>query len=102
MFKIVESSRVPLSKEPVRLGAPDYTYPDLAFITSFSSHLALYMNSIVLRESLLNSAQFLEENLKIRIVDLTKEVVPVKTAPVKKTKPKPVEKPKGPGEVEWK
>lgn len=103
MFKIVPSSQVPVSKEPVRLGAPDFTYPDLAFVTQYSANISLFMNSVVLRTALLNSKEFLEKNLAIKIIDMSvsKEETKVEEKPKPKPKPKAVKKP-APGEVEWK
>ena len=99
MYKIKPSSEVAAKKLPVQLGAPDYTYPDLVFTTEFSRDIILPMNSIVLRDALLQSKEFLAKYLKIEVVDLavkkpepTQEVKVVKKTQKKKTA----------GEVEWK
>jgi len=99
MYKIKASSEVAARKTPVQLGAPDNTYPDLVFTTEFSSDIILSMNSIVLRDALLRSKEFLAKYLKIEVVDLVvkkQEPTPTVTV-VKKTQKK-----KTVGEVEWK
>jgi hypothetical protein len=99
MYKIKASSEVAARKLPVQLGSPDYTYPDLVFTTEFSRDIILPMNSIVLRDALLQSKEFLAKYLKIEVVDLA----------VKKQEPTPAvkvvkktQKKKTVGEVEWK
>ncbi len=101
MFKIKIASDVPARKQPVFLGAPDNTYPDLVFTTDFSKDVIIPMNSIVLRTALLNSAIFLEQYLKIKVIDLAGVQVEkeIKKEVVKELKPK---KKKTVGEVEWK
>jgi hypothetical protein len=97
MFKIKAASEVPGAKQRVIVGSPDNTYPDIVFSTDFSRDIILSMNSVVLRTALLNSIEFLEKNLKIKIVDLVN---------VKVEKPKTVAKEptqtKGAKKLEWK
>jgi hypothetical protein len=104
MFKIKAAVDVPARKQPVFIGAPDFTYPDLVFTTSFSADTVLSMNSMVLRTALIASAEFLEKNLKIKIIDLKEEKKQeikeeVKQPVVKEVKPI---KKKTAGDVQWK
>ena len=100
MFKIKPASEVVARKERVIVGSPDYTYPDVVFTTDFSRDIVLSMNSIVLRTALLNSVEFLEKYLKIKVTDLNAKQPEVKKE-IKKPK-KEIKKQIEPGEVEWK
>jgi hypothetical protein len=101
MYKIKPASEVAARKQIVQVGAPDNTYPDLVFTTEFSRDIILSMNSMVLRSALLNSKEFLESILKIKVVDVSKVLVKEEEKPkvevVKKTTKK-----KTVGELEWK
>jgi hypothetical protein len=97
MFKIKKANEVPARKEKVLIGAPDHTVPDLVFTTEFSRDIILSMNSTVLKTALLNSKEFLEDYLEIKIVDLNT------SKPVKKSSKKiSEEKTEGETKLEWK
>jgi len=102
MYKIKPASEVAARKQVVQLGAPDNVYPDLVFTTDFSRDIILSMNSIVLRTALLNSKEFLESVLKIKVVDVSRTVVAKQEEKPKVEPLKKVQKKKTVGEVEWK
>lgn len=100
MYKIKKAIEVAAKKQAVLIGAPDYTQPDLVFTTDFSRDIILSMNSTVLKTALLNSKEFLEQYLRVKVIDLN-EVKSV--APKKQPKKQPVSAPKeGEKKLEWK
>lgn len=100
MFKIKKASDVVARKEPVLIGAPAHTKADIVFTTDFSRDIILSMNSTVLKTALLNSKEFLEQFLKVKVIDLN-EVKPI--APKKQTKKQQTETLKeGETKLEWK
>lgn len=101
MYKIKAASDVPGPKQRVIIGSPQNTYPDIVFATDFSRDIILSMNSVVLREALLNSKEFLEKFLKLKITELNvKEPETIKPKIEKVSKQ--LSKTKGGKELEWK
>jgi hypothetical protein len=74
MFKLKRSKDVPGYKNPVRVGAPDYTNPDIIITTTFSSVIYQELNSIVLKTALLNSKELLEQYLGLKITEIKPKV----------------------------
>lgn len=85
MYSFQRSENVPGVKQPVRMGYPENTYPDICLCTDTSLHNYIALNSAMLRDALLNSKQLLESmGLKVVDVKAAQEMVEII-----KAKPKP-------------
>jgi hypothetical protein len=84
MYSFQRSENVPGVKQPIRMGYPENTYPDVCLCTDTSLNNYIPLNSAMLRDALLNSKQLLESmGLKVVDVKAAKEV-----AEAMKPKPK--------------
>jgi hypothetical protein len=81
------------TQRPIRLGLPIYphTTPDVCFVSPNNSD-AVVLNSFILRDALLNSADFLA-SLGLKVIDLTTEPKQETPKVQKEPKPEPEEKP---------
>jgi len=85
MYSFQRSENVPGVKQPIRMGYPENTYPDICLCTDTSLHNYIALNSAMLRDALLNSKQLLESmGLKVVDVKAAQEMVEII-----KAKPKP-------------
>ncbi len=85
MYSFQRSENVPGVKQPIRMGYPENTYPDICLCTDTSLHNYIALNSAMLRDALLNSKQLLESmGLKVVDVKAAQEMVEII-----KPKPKP-------------
>lgn len=101
MYKIKAATEVPGPKQRVIVGSPDNTYPDIVFATDFSRDIILSMNSVVLRTALLNSKEFLEKYLKLKISVVNEKQSETIKPKVEKVSTKQA-KTKSGKELEWK
>lgn len=85
MYSFQRSENVPGVKQPVRMGYPENTYPDICLCTDTSLHNYIALNSAMLRDALLNSKQLLE-SMGLKVVDVK---AAQETAEIIKSKPKP-------------
>ena len=71
-FKIQFSSTVPQSFQSIFLGYPEPAtmVPDLCFVC-LGKYEAIPINSIILREALLNSKDFIKNYLRLDITDMS-------------------------------
>lgn len=69
MYSFQRSENVPGVKQPVRMGYPENTYPDICLCTDTSLHNYIALNSAMLRDALLNSKQLLE-SMGLKVVDI--------------------------------
>ena len=75
MFFIRRSVDVPYIKPVCRVGYPDHVVGDIAICTDFSPAQTTVINSVVLREALLNNPALTEKLLGIRVDSIEKTVV---------------------------
>ncbi len=85
MYSFQRSENVPGVKQPVRMGYPENTYPDICLCTDTSLHNYIVLNSAMLRDALLNSKQLLE-SMGLKVVDVK---AAQEMAEIIKSKPKP-------------
>lgn len=85
MYSFQRSENVPGVKQPVRMGYPENTYPDICLCTDTSLHNYIVLNSAILRDALLNSKQLLE-SMGLKVVDVK---AAQEMAEIIKSKPKP-------------
>jgi len=85
MYSFQRSENVPGVKQPVRMGYPENTYPDICLCTDTSLHNYIVLNSAILRDALLNSKQLLE-SMGLKVVDVK---AAQEMAKIIKSKPKP-------------
>lgn len=69
MYSFQRSENVPGLKQPIRMGYPENTYPDICLCTDTSLHNYIALNSAMLRDALLNSTELLE-SMGLKVVDV--------------------------------
>lgn len=85
MYSFQKSKNVPGVKQPIRMGYPENTYPDICLCTDTSLHNYIALNSAMLRDALLNSTELLE-SMGLKVVDVkaaqeTVEIIKSKSKP---------------------
>ena len=83
MYSFQRSENVPGLKQPIRIGYPENTYPDICLCTDTSVHNYIALNSAMLRDALLNSTELLE-SMGLKVVDVkaaqeTAEIIKAKS-----------------------
>lgn len=90
MYKLKHASEVPIRGNVVRTGLPVYehTLPNIA-IVSPNNMEPLHLNAVMLRIALLNSPEFVEKFLGLKVEDITqKQTVNNQSTPSKPKEPK--------------
>lgn len=96
MYKIISAVETPMPKQPVKLGYPDHTYPDIVFVNTFSSQNYIPFNSMLLRDLLLTNKEVILKIAGVIIKDANE--VEVK----KEVKKKETVEKKPEGDTGWK
>jgi hypothetical protein len=89
MFFIRRSSDVPNIKPVCKVGYPDHVFGDIAICTDFSQGQTTVINSVVLREALLQNKPLTEKLLGIRVEPIETTVIDQTVEPAKHRTRKP-------------